>query len=402
MRLRSILWACLAGLAAAALLRSSALAFATLAAAVIAALVTVTRRRLFVGVTFDRGISRRVVTWGGELEITMSVTNDKLLPLVWMRVRDVWPAGLEPRGFALRQIALLGQQELVQTLSVRWYERLRRHYRVRCVERGVHRLGPVELEAGDPFGIAGVARQVEARQEFTVLPKVLDVPGFDLLMGRPLIDQSVARSLAVDPTALRGTRPYRPGDPMRAINWRATARSGALHTNEFDPTSIAAVRLLLDVGSLFKSWEAIDADLMELLCVVSASLAAAFATRGYAVGLASNASLSQELRAVDLSPAHGVLPDVLEAIARLRPFTVRDYGSVLADELADERGEADCVLVTGGLRPAVRTVLAQLRAERPTTVVFVGEPRASEARDADFVVPGDFDWRTANALALRA
>ena len=135
---------------------------------------------------------------------------------------------------------------------------------------------------------------------------------------------------------------------MRAINWRATARSGALHTNEFDPTSIAAVRLLLDVGSLFKSWEAIDADLMELLCVVSASLAAAFATRGYAVGLASNASLSQELRAVDLSPAHGVLPDVLEAIARLRPFTVRDYGSVLADELAEERGEADCVLVTGG------------------------------------------------------
>ena len=77
----------------------------------------------------------------------------------------------------------------------------------------MHRLGPVELEAGDPFGIAGVVRTVEARQEFTVLPRVLDVPGFDLLMGRPLIDRSVARSLAVDPTALRGTRPYRPGDP---------------------------------------------------------------------------------------------------------------------------------------------------------------------------------------------
>ncbi len=402
MRLRSILWACLAGLAASALLHSAALAFATLAAAVIAALVTVTRRQLFVGVTFDRQVSRRVVTWGGELEITMSVTNDKLLPLVWMRVRDVWPTGLEPRGFGLRQITLLGRQELVQTVSVRWYERLRRHYRVRCVARGVHRLGPVELEAGDPFGIAGVARKLEARQEFTVLPRVLDVPGFDLLVGRPLVDETAVRSLAVDPTALRGTRPYRPGDSVRAMNWRATARSGVLHTNEFDPTSIAAVRLLLDVGSLYKAWEAIDAELMELLCVVSASLAAAFATRGYAVGLASNASLSQELNAVDLSPAHGVLPDVLEAIARLRPFTVRDYGSVLAAELADESGEADCVLVTGRLRPAVRGLIAQLRAKRPTSVVFVGEPRASEARDADFVVPGDFDWRTAHVLALRA
>ena len=60
------------------------------------------------------------------------------------------------------------------------------------------------------------------------------------------------------------------------------------------------------------------------------------------------------------------------------------------------------MLVTGRLRPAVRTVLDQLRADRPTSVVFVGEPRASEARDADFVVPGDFDWRTASALALHA
>jgi hypothetical protein len=60
------------------------------------------------------------------------------------------------------------------------------------------------------------------------------------------------------------------------------------------------------------------------------------------------------------------------------------------------------VLVTGRLRPGVRTVLAQLRAERPTTVVFVGEPQESEARDADFVVTGDFDWRTASALALHA
>ena len=136
--------------------------------------------------------------------------------------------------------------------------------------------------------------------------------------------------------------------------------------------------------------------------MVSASLAAAFATRGYAVGLASNASLSQELHAVDLAPAHGALPDLLEALARLRPFTVRDYGSVLADELADESGGADCVLVTARLRPAVLRLLAQLRAERPTTVVFVGEPRASEARAADFVIPGDFDWRTADALALRA
>ncbi len=187
MRLRSIAWAALAGLVAAALLRSEALVFATLAASALAAVVVTTRRQMFSAFAFERTLSRRIVSWGSELEITMSVTNAKLLPLIWMRVRDQWPAGLEPLGFALRPVSHHGTQTFVQTVSVRWYERLRRHYRVRCTQRGLHRFGPVELEAGDPFGIAGVGRTLEAREDLAVLPRVLEVPGFDLLTGHPLV-----------------------------------------------------------------------------------------------------------------------------------------------------------------------------------------------------------------------
>lgn len=402
MRLRSIAWAGLAGLVVAALLHSSALVFASLAASALAALVVTTRRRVFTAVTFDRALSRRVVSWGSELEITMSITNAKLLPLVWMRVRDEWPEGLEPLGFALRPLSHLGRQAFIQTVSVRWYERLRRRYRVRCTERGLHRFGPVELEAGDPFGIAGVEQTLEARQEFAVLPKVLGIPGFELLTGHPLVEETVTHSLASDPTALRGIRPYRPGDPMRAINWRATARSGALQTNEFDPASLAAVRLLLDVGSRHKAWEGITPQLMELLCVVAASLATAFAAQGFGVGLASNASLTREWRAVDMEAEQGALPQVLETLARLRPYTVRDFGAVLATELADESSRADCVVVTATLRPGVRGQLAQLRAERPTTVVYVGRPNEDEAPLVDIAVPADFDWRSSDALPLLA
>jgi uncharacterized protein (DUF58 family) len=401
-RLRDILWACLGGLVIATLLHSAALAFAALTASAVAALVVVTRRRVFTALAFERTPSRRVVSWGTELEITMSVTNDKLLPLVWLRVRDQWPPGLEPLGFGLRPMSYLGRQQFDQTVSVRWYERLRRHYRVRCVQRGLHRLGPVELETGDLFGISGVTQTLEAPQEFAVLPKVLDVPGFDLLWGLPLVEEVGERSLAHDPTALRGIRAYRPGDPLRAINWRATARAAALQTNEFDPASLAAVRLLLDAGSHYKAWEGIDARLMEVLCVTVASLASAFDARGYAIGLASNACLTNEWRTPDLDPAHGALPDVLETLARLEPYTGRDYGSVLAAELADEASTAACVLVTSVLRPPARAMVARLRSERPTTVVFVGRPDTDELACVDLVVPGDFDWRTSDALPLRA
>ena len=402
MRLRSILWACLAGLALAALLHSAALVFASLAASALAALVVATRRRVFSAVAFERTISRRVVDWGGELEITFSVTNAKLLPLVWLRVRDEWPTGLEPQGFALRPITHLGRQAFAQTVSVRWYERLRRHYRVRCTERGLHRFGPIELEAGDPFGIAGVGRELAAAEQIAVLPKVLRVPAFEQLIGHPLMEETVAHSLAHDPTALRGIRPYRPGDAMRAINWRATARAGELQTNEFDPTSLAAVRLLLDVRSLQKAWEGIDPDLMELLCVVTASLASAFAEHGFGVGLASNAQSTQDWGAVDIPAEQGALPEVLEALAKMRSFSARDFGHVLAGELSDETSRADCVIVTAALRPGERAAVARLAEERPTRVVHVGRPHQDEASVVDFVVPRDFDWRASDALPFLA
>jgi uncharacterized protein (DUF58 family) len=394
-------WACLAGLAAAGLVRSPALAFATLAASAIAALVIVARRRLFRGVVFERSVSRRVVPWGGEVEVTLGVTNDKLLPLVWLQIRDRWPAGVVAQGFDLRSLVVLHRQELVQTVSLRWYERLRRRYRVCCEQRGVHRFGPAEVQAGDPFGIAGVSVGWEEHEDIVVLPRVLDVPVAGLLLGRPLVEAEAARSLAVDPTALRGTRPYRPGDSVRALNWRATARTGALHTNEYDPSSLAAVRVLLDAGSLHRAWEGLEPAFMELLCVVAASLASAYADRGYAVGFASNAAVGRDERTGGVAPATGALPEVLEAIARLRPYTYRDYGAVLRDELEGGDG-AECVVVTARLRPETRAVLALLRRERPTSVVFVGTPSDDEAPCVDLVVPAGLDWRTADALAIHA
>ncbi len=400
-RLRSVVWACLAGLVVAAALRSPPLAFATLAASAFAALVLVTRRRLYRGFAFQRSLSRRVVPWGGDVEVALSVTNDKLLPLAWVQIRDQWPPGVSAQGFALRSLTVLHRQELVQTVSMRWYERVRRRYQVRCEERGVHRFGPAEVQAGDPFGIAGVSARWEEHDDLVVLPRVLHVPVAQLVLGAPLVEEESARSLAVDPTALRGMRLFRPGDSVRAVNWRATARTGELHTNEYDPSSMAAVRVLLDAGSQYRPWEGVEPALMELLCVAAASLAAACADRGYAVGFASNADGGQQGNTADVAPASGALPEVLEAIARLRPYTYRDYGSVLRDELESDAA-TECVVVTARLRPEVRAVLDLLRRERPTTVVFVGTPADDEAPHVDLVVPADTDWRIADALPIRA
>ncbi len=42
------------------------------------------------------------------------------------------------------------------------------------------------------------------------------------------------RRLTVEPQEVRGVREYRPGDPLRAIHWRTTARRGQLMVREYD------------------------------------------------------------------------------------------------------------------------------------------------------------------------
>jgi hypothetical protein len=137
---------------------------------------------------------------------------------------------------------------------------------------------------------------------------------------------------------------------------------------------------------------------MELLCVVTASLASAFAERGFGVGLASNAMLARDWGPVDVPAEQGALPEVLETLAQMRSFSARDFGYVLAHELEDSVSRADVVVVTAALRPGERAAVAQLRAERPTRVVHVGRPHADEAPLVDLVVPRGFDWRASDAL----
>ncbi len=45
---------------------------------------------------------------------------------------------------------------------------------------------------------------------------------------------------------MAGVRPYQPGDPLARIHWRASARTGQLHSKVYEASSIAGLTLLVD------------------------------------------------------------------------------------------------------------------------------------------------------------
>ncbi|HMK92480.1 MAG TPA: hypothetical protein VK576_05735, partial [Thermoleophilia bacterium] len=95
MRPRAILVWCLVGLVLGVLLRSGALVLAALAAGLLTGLVGYARSRAFTALEYRRTLSRGVVPWGTEIELTTELVNAKWLPLVWLRVVDEWPRGVE-------------------------------------------------------------------------------------------------------------------------------------------------------------------------------------------------------------------------------------------------------------------------------------------------------------------
>lgn len=84
--------------------------------------------------------------------------------------------------------------------------------------------------------------------EIWVLPRCLGAaawPAGSLGDGRPV--RRLAWSAAEVPQ-LSGTRPYAPGDPLRRIHWRSSARTGDLRAKELEPPGPGRQLVLLDAA----------------------------------------------------------------------------------------------------------------------------------------------------------
>jgi len=383
-------------LAAAALLRSTPLVVAVMAGLLVALAVEAGRRRILRGVTYHRGFSRAVVSWGGEVEVVSEVRNRKWLPVPWLRVRDRWPLSLDlPEGTASR-VSMEGRM-VEQVFSLRWQETVRHRVVCRCRQRGVLRFGPAEMTGGEPLGFAEASAEVAAMQQLVVLPKVLALPEGELLIGALPGEIERASALAHDPTRLAGVRPYRSGDPLRQVNWRATARMRRLHVSELEPVADERVMVALDLRAGEQAARAFDAARFESLITVAASVAAGLCDQGCAVGLVSNGCVVGHRPWVSVEPATESLSDILGTLARIVPSLPPMMEPWLAAEAAVPRGATDYVLVTSRLSAQTAALVEQLRRVAEVTVVFVGgRPDAGGATDGRVAGIGPADERLAD------
>lgn len=227
--------------------------------------------------------------------------------------------------------------------------------------RRVIDLGPASLHQGDPFGVVDATVQVGDIDRFVVHPRQFALAGFPSARDRSL-DGPEARRVALGSMSFHTLRDYAPGDDLRHIHWKSSARTGSLMVRQFVDAEEHDVTVLLDVAD-HPYGEAEFEGAVEAV----ASIAAAAVASGVPMRITTSGSGDRLVRSSDLVT-------LLDRLAAVERDAVADLGSAV-DRIVAGRPEGPVVVVTGRSDPnhldrlsglATRSemvVLAELRSD---------------------------------------
>ena len=338
-------------------------------------------RYCFRKVSYERKVGRRRAFIGDSLDYSVSLTNDKPLPLIWVEAQDSFPEGLELQGAVIRGLSLETNRHHSITASLLPYQRATWNFKMRCVRRGYHRIGPVRMRSGDIFGFSATETRLNAVNDVLVYPRVIDLEQLTTPPQHPFGSSRGGLPLFHDTSRARGTRDYQPEDPLKHIDWKATARARRLQTRTFDPSVSMNIVVALNGSTSDYVWLGTNRRLFERAVTAAASAVALADRRGYSYGLISNAvaSYSGKWLSVPVGASSQQLTMTLEALAMSAPYVV----SMLPDVFRAERDNlppgASVIFVTAALTDSVpEQLLVFSESGYRTSVIYAGDGEAPE------------------------
>ena len=317
----------------------------------------------------------RVVRLGGTAQVVLHIRNEADRPIVGM-VRDAWPSSAGPRRTDHRLRVPAGATARVVA-------------RLTPERRGDRVAAGVTLRCSGPWGFA--YRQTSRRAAAGAGPdwRLRVLPPFH---ARRHLPEKLARLRTIEGSvALRGRgqgtefdalREYVPGDDVRSIDWRSTARHQTMSVRTWRAERDRRVLSVLDCGrtSAVRVGDEPRLDAQIEACLLLSAVAARAGDRVDAL------AVDTEVRvAVDGGRPASVLPRLITAMSTVQPALVEtDFGLVVGEVLRRESKRALVVLFTslepGAITESLLPVLPQLAARHQVVVATVSDPEVARLR----------------------
>lgn len=205
----------------------------------LAAMISVTVDRPRLGVS--RSFQPDIVAVGETSTVSTTARNESPRPSPPAQWREFARHGLE-----VQASAPFPRLDAHQPAIHRARDSVVLRQEIRATHRGSHDVGPLIVSRTDPFGLAFAEYALGQPRQFVVTPRVRS-------LSRGQLD--IARSEGTEHELLRHSIPsadeliareYRPGDPLRRVHWRATARHDKLMVRQEEQRSNPEAWILFD------------------------------------------------------------------------------------------------------------------------------------------------------------
>jgi uncharacterized protein (DUF58 family) len=317
---------------AARLLGSSGLEVVAIGIAVLPFLASAAAKRGAKRLLVRRRLSDVRVGPGTRVSVSIDVENRSAFATSFLLLEDRLPT---PLGRAARLVLGGVGARSVEGAS----------YALVPQARGRYLLGPLIVNASDPFALSRQRLEFDDRDELLVTPEIEDLGAAPDPASGPSFGASRARQLFRTGEEYYTMRQYQEGDDLRRIHWPSVARTGDLMIRQDESTRRASGLVFLDTRAAALGRTHTPA--FERGVSVAASIGVLLARRGFVLRLGTT-----ELPAAALSEER-----FLDALTALSHTELRSIGPALAHLRAGASPETSLVFVSA---PPVPGELAAL------------------------------------------
>ena len=268
---------------------------------------------------------------------------------VWVGL-DVQPESRIPAaGIAITEtIARFGDQ--VTTLA-RTGTGYRGTYVLERVPRGRYVVEQARATVDDPFGLARMDVELDARGSLLVYPRL--VPLDRLFSESGAHAQDGRRLLLRRPSGfdLHSVREYEQGESLRKVHWKTTARRGQLMVKELEDAPRDEIAVILDADA-----SAVVEDSFDVQVRAAGSILRAHAAHNRRAVLAVNSATRPSVRVTSLD---GDWLAALAVLAEAEADGTRPVVEMLSRESGPASRAVETVVITARLSGALATKLVQ-------------------------------------------
>lgn len=301
-------------------------------------------------ITYTRSFSEVAVFQGEEIEMIDEISNKKLLPVPWLRLESKINAELafKQQSTSDNEIDHGGFHRTLFSLMP--YQKVRRRQHLTCTKRGFYHFENVALSTGDIFGFDEISKNVQSSATIIVYPQLLPLDTIPLPAHSWLGDIIVRRWIIEDPFLTAGVRDYSNGDPLNAINWKATARTNHLQVTKRDFSADHYLMIYINFNQTGDIWfPIVDQQLVEESLSYAASIAEYSISKGISTGFGCNSYIGQKTNnTIRIEPENSKqqLTYLFETMAKLELDANKSINSFLKEDVDSKITGTDILLIT--------------------------------------------------------